>query len=200
MKKFLPLVLSVGVAFHIGCTTKKPEITITDEPKVSQIGQKVSMTLLKRLKGELLKSLQKPPYEAIDVCHEKALKITKQVEEEFDHGIKVKRTSLKYRNPKNKPDEIDKQILTYLEKLNKQGKLPQELVVKVNEGGKSYYRYYKPLKIKPLCLMCHGDPKLMDKKLLAKIKKYYPNDRAVGYKVGDLRGVVEVQIPANIVK
>ncbi len=200
MKKYLALAIATGIVIQTGCTSKKPEITITNEPKVSQLGQKVSMTLLKRLKGELLKALQKGPYAAIDVCHTKALKITKQVEEQFNHGIKVKRTSLKYRNPKNKPDEVDKRILSYLEQLNKQGKLPKELVTKVEENGKTYYRYYKPLKIKPMCLMCHGDPKQMDKKLLAKIRKYYPEDKAVGYKVGDLRGVVEVKIPADIIK
>jgi hypothetical protein len=40
----------------------------------------------------------------------------------------------------------------------------------------------------------------MDKTLYEKIKKYYPNDKAVDYKEGDFRGVVRVYIPENVLK
>ncbi len=166
------------------------------EEKVVEIGETASKELLKTLKTELVKALSKSPYEAIDVCHKKALILTHEVEKKLDHGIKIKRTSFKYRNPKNKPDKYEQQALKYFEEMFKKGKNPSYYIQKVENG----YRYYKPLKVKAVCLTCHGDPKLMDKRLYEKIKKYYPNDKAVGYKEGDFRGVIRVFIPKDALK
>ncbi len=183
--------------FITGLTILTVGFSQADETKkVIEIGENVSKLLMKNLKSELMKALSKSPYEAIDVCHKKALEITKKVEKEVDHGIKIKRTSLKYRNPKNAPDKYEKQALQFFEKMFKEGKNAKYYVQKLENG----YRYYKPLKVKAVCLTCHGDPNLMDRKLLEKIKKYYPQDKAVGYKEGDFRGVIRVYIPQNALK
>jgi hypothetical protein len=55
--------------------------------------------------------------------------------------------------------------------------------------------YYAPIKISiPTCLNCHGevgkDVKAEDYKVL---KSLYPNDVAVGYKEGDLRGMFSIR-------
>jgi len=197
MKKLIMTVLSVTV---FAGYLHSEEVSYVNNPKVVEIGEKVSMKLLKSLKAELMKALAKGPYEAIETCNEKALKITKRVEQEVNHGIKIKRTSFKYRNTLNKPDEYEKDALKELERMFKEGKNPKYLIQKVKEDGKTYYRYYKPLKVQSMCLMCHGDPKHMDKQLLSKIKQLYPEDKAIGYKVGDFRGVIRVSIPEELVK
>lgn len=78
----------------------------------------------------------------------------------------------------------------------KEGKNPKFFIQKLEDG----YRYYKPLKVKTICLTCHGETSLMDKKLLEKIKKLYPDDKAINYKEGDFRGVIRIYIPDNILK
>jgi len=196
------LVLSslISIPFLISCNHSSNVSYIDNNPKVVQIGENVSKKLLKTLKGELKKAISKSPYDAIEVCNKKALKLTKNIEKEVNHGIKIKRTSLKYRNPANKPDIYEKEALEKLEKLFKEGKSPKYLIQKVEENGKVYYRYYKPLKIQSVCLMCHGKPENMDNKLSAKIKSLYPEDKATGYKIGDFRGVVRISIPEDLVK
>jgi hypothetical protein len=72
--------------------------------------------------------------------------------------------------------------------------LPQSLVLK--EDG--VYYFYKPLKIQAVCLNCHGDKNAMDKALVEKIKQLYPNDKATGYKGGDLRGVVRIKVKEEL--
>ena len=58
------------------------------------------------------------------------------------------------------------------------------------EGGK--YRYAQPLLLGQGCLQCHGDPKDAPRSVLEK----YGSEKAFGYKVGQVRGVVSVTVPA----
>jgi len=167
------------------------------EKEVVEIGQKASKTLLKTLVGELKKAMKEGgPLKAVEVCSKKALKLTEEVSKK--EGVQIKRTTFKYRNPKNAPDKYEKEALEYFEKsLKEKGQLPKYYVQKVSENE---YRYYMPLKIKNICLTCHGDPAHMDKKLLEKINKLYPNDKAKGYKPGDFRGVIRVSITKEAIE
>ncbi len=181
---------------------KKEDITVSliEEMKVRDVGEKYATELLRTLKQNLMRAMNNGgPYNAIEFCSEKAQKLTKMVEEKIDHGVKLKRTSFKYRNPLNKPDKYEKEALKIFETYYKEyGQLRPYYIQKVKEeDGKYYYRYYKPLVVKPLCLICHGDPEKMDPELYRKIKEKYPEDKAVGYKVGDFRGVVRVSIPVK---
>ncbi len=194
--------LFIGTALSVFMVISTNAVEPDLENKVVQIGESSAKELLKTLKSSLMKAMSEGTvYDAVKFCSKKAIPLTKQVERKIDHGIKIKRTSLKYRNPKNAPDEYEKKALIYFEQvLKKKGKLPPYLIQELNENGKKYYRYYKPLKVGTLCLTCHGEPDKMDQKLLKIIKERYPEDKATGYKLGDFRGVVRVSIPENLVK
>lgn len=185
------------VAMVVGCAeVQKVEVPKDKEQKIAKVGEESSMKLLKTLKGELMNAMQKGgPDEAVEVCSKKAMALTSQIEKET--GYSIKRTTFKYRNPANAPDKYEAEALKYFEENIKQGKMPSYYIQALNENGKVVYRYYKPLKVEGVCLTCHGDPTLMDKNLVQKIKAIYPNDKAVGYREGDFRGVVRVTIPAD---
>ena len=68
----------------------------------------------------------------------------------------------------------------------------------VEENGQSYYRFMKPLAIKPVCLSCHGSEENIPATVQAELEKHYPFDQAVNYKVGDLRGAVSIKQPMNV--
>ena len=53
--------------------------------------------------------------------------------------------------------------------------------------------YVEPIVLQPLCLTCHGDS--LAPEVAARIQDLYPQDRAVGYEVGDLRGVFWAAYP-----
>lgn len=53
--------------------------------------------------------------------------------------------------------------------------------------------YAEPLVIQDLCVACHGGAVAPDVK--AVLAARYPDDRATGYAVGDLRGVAWVELP-----
>jgi hypothetical protein len=99
---------------------------------------------------------------------------------------KVRRTALKYRNPKNRPDATDKEVMYRLQAVN-DGK-----PVAVDMGDK--YRVYKPLKMKHSCLACHGDKSQISPKVQKLIQAKYPHDMATGFRLGEFRGAVVAEI------
>lgn len=194
------LITSAGLLTMACSVAEKPEITPQKEQAVKQAGEESAMKLLKTLRVELMQAMQSGgPDQAVEVCSQKAMALTKQIENET--GYRLKRTTFKYRNPNNKPDKYEEQALKYFEEaLSKEGKLPPYYIQVVKEDGVTKYRYYKPLKVEGVCLTCHGDKNMMDRNLVSKIEKLYPQDRAYGYREGDFRGVVRVSIPAESIK
>lgn len=47
--------------------------------------------------------------------------------------------------------------------------------------------YAEPIRVKPLCVMCHGQS--LTEPVRAALAQRYPDDKAAGYAVGDLRGI-----------
>ena len=58
-------------------------------------------------------------------------------------------------------------------------------IVTTPEGDK-LFRYMKGIPTGDICLACHGTDLKADVK--AEIVRYYPDDKAVGYQLGELRG------------
>ncbi|NPA11079.1 MAG: methyl-accepting chemotaxis protein [Epsilonproteobacteria bacterium] len=112
------------------------------------------------------------------------------------YGFYIKQTSLKYRNPQNKPNPEEKRILKLIEKKH----LKEYWEIGKNQKGEDVIRYAKPLFIKKVCLKCHGVPyKEVPAPLYKALVKDYGNV-AFNYKVGDVRGIVSVEVPMTQVK
>jgi len=149
------------------------------------------------LGSELMRTLLREmadggPIGAVKVCSEKAQAIAAA---HSTDGLTVRRVSLKARNPKDVPDEYERQILEKLEAGLRAGEdLPAESAAEVTEDGSRRLRYMRPLMIKKPCLRCHGDPETIDADVRRLIAEHYPDDQAVGYREGDLRGAVSVVV------
>jgi len=118
---------------------------------------------------------------AMGACSSMAMQMTNDYNN-ISPNAKVKRTALKYRNPANKPDSTDKEVMYRLQAVN-DGK-----PVAVDMGGT--YRVYKPLKMKQSCILCHGDTTQISPKVLKMTRTKYPHDLATGFKLGEFRGAV----------
>ncbi len=92
-------------------------------------------------------------------------------------------TSDKLRQKSNAPDAFEQSAI------KKFKNDPSITFVDGFENDK--YRYIKPLLIEKSCLKCHGDPKDAPKILIAK----YGDQKAFGYKIGDVRGVISIKLP-----
>ena len=101
-------------------------------------------------------------------------------------GFKIRHAATKNRNPmfSAKPDEVK-----ILDAFDKDRNLMEKWDT-VEMEGKKYQRYMKPIFVEQACLACHG-PK--DKRPKFIVEKY-PDDKAFDFKVGDLRGMIEVMV------
>jgi len=111
-------------------------------------------------------------------------------------GVDVHRTSLRVRNPSNAPDSVEVRVLEYLAGLKTTGPLPTEFVeVRQSGDGTREVRYFRPVMVAAGCLNCHGAVDGIKPSIRAVLAARYPEDEAVGYAEGDLRGVVAVRLP-----
>jgi len=102
-------------------------------------------------------------------------------------GMSIRNVSDRPRNPKNKADEIEMEAIKYFSEHPKQN----ETIRLIKENNKELFFFSAPLKIEPHCLSCHGDKE----STLEYIKTKY--DNAFGYKLGDIRGLISIKIPAE---
>ncbi|MCS7273561.1 MAG: DUF3365 domain-containing protein [Fimbriimonadales bacterium] len=144
--------------------------------------------LLQRLNAEYQ---QGGAERGVKVCSQVAQVLTQQVGRE--HGVQIRRVSLKNRNPRNAPDAWERQVLLRWERGLREGKPITEVAEWRTERGQRVFRYMRPIRIiAPVCLECHGTQ--IKPEVLRLIRERYPNDKARGYRMGDLRGAFSVKI------
>lgn len=163
--------------------------TSLSETTAREIGENASTALVQKLGSEVKAVMQKEgPVEAVNFCAKNAISLTHHVSKA--HGVKMKRVSLQQRNVANRPAPDEIEIMNGWISAMAKAQQPTAVLAKRSTG----FMYYKPLVINnEVCLKCHG---VVDSStpLGQALKDFYPNDRATGYKMGDLRGMIGVDI------
>lgn len=145
------------------------------------------------LGGLLLTTLERAgPEAALEVCSEVAQERTAAHARE---GVTVRRVSQRVRNPLNTPDDAERRELERLQVLAAEGRLPAEIVRVVRGEDGRRLHLIRPIVLQAPCLACHGEPEAMAPGVRALIAERYPEDRAVGYEAGELRGAISVKVP-----
>jgi len=148
----------------------------------------------KNLKTTMQQAMQQGgPLQAIKTCQLKAEDIATTLGSK--QGWTVGRVSLRYRNPANKPDAWEKNVLLDFEKRLQAGESPtkMEFSAIVDNNGQQTFRYMKAIPTAAFCLKCHGSN--ITPPIKAELKKLYPDDHATGFKAGDIRGAFTVSQP-----
>jgi len=110
--------------------------------------------------------------------------------------IVVTRVSLKNRNPTiGVPDSWEVKKLESFDRLQLEGKPVNEMEVAeiTTVDGKELMRYMKAIPTQAMCLQCHGNAVDIKPSIKALLQQIYPNDQAIGYKVGQVRGAVSIK-------
>lgn len=159
-------------------------------PQARQVATQVPPKLLATLTQAIEKG---GPDGAIVVCRDEAPRLAKAASEQS--GWQVRRVSLRQRNPKAVPDAWERAALEDFDRRAAAGKSPATLekAEVVVEGGQSVQRYMRALPTQTLCLACHGDSAQLSPAVSARLKELYPDDRAVGYTVGQIRGAMTIK-------
>ena len=175
-------------------------ISLGGEPlsleEVASIGKKTTDAFHHRLGTALREHKKEGAVAAAHFCVDSAGAVTEAFNKELGSGITLRRVSLKNRNPDNAAAVDEVSILEALELLSKANAYLPGHIVQINDKGD--YKYYRPITLsKSECLACHGRPEGMKGELRSLFKENYPNDKAVCYNQGDLRGAFVVEIRHN---
>lgn len=99
----------------------------------------------------------------------------------------VRQVSLRYRNPDNRPDSFEKELLNAFK-----GPAQKEVWQVSNVAGKKSLRYLLPMIADKSCLACHGSYETAP----GFIQERFPKDHfSYGYQVGEIIGAVSVAVP-----
>jgi len=155
----------------------------------------IASAMLKEL-GQTLQSAMANggPENAIGVCKTQAPEIAQNLSAK--HQLQVARVGTRARNAvMGQPNEWQTLALKQFEARLGNGDKPQDIeFVQLTKSG-SYdleLRYAKPIVMQAMCTACHGLPEQITPAVKAKLQQLYPNDKAVDYKPGELRGAVVV--------
>ncbi len=167
--------------------------------KAHEVGAAIAINSQQALGKKLQSALGTGGVEhAIGYCNLQAIPLVDSLAKAFNAHIR--RVSVKYRNPADAPSSLELQILEAYE-AQKSDSIP--LTTNVQPLENDQYLFTKPIIIdNALCLTCHGTPEngLAESTVLL-INSKYPDDKAIGYNMGDLRGMWSIIIPKkNIVQ
>ncbi len=144
----------------------------------------VATSFMKALQKELMMGMKKGPKAGLIHCNDKAMPVTNSFNND---KYEVGRVSLKLRNPSNKPSEELKRALLDYSSSSAKNKMDAKVILLSNKEEV----FVKPLYMKGACLNCHGAN--LSAGVKNELKKRYPSDEAIGYKLGDFRGLVWVK-------
>lgn len=148
-------------------------------------GQELLAPFKHELQQALRQGLARSPVDAIAACQLQAPEIARALSRD---GVRLGRTSHRLRNPANAaPDWVQPILEDYLE--SSSNRAPKTVPLPNGRAG-----YVEPILLQPLCVTCHGDALAPD--VASRIEALYPEDRARGFQVGDLRGVFWIEFPA----
>jgi hypothetical protein len=147
-------------------------------------GQAYLAPFKRDLMAALKSGLASGPAAAIDACRLEAPRIAERYSKD---GVRIGRSSHRLRNPDNAPpDWVSPTLEAWLDPA-----APREPVVVELGGGRT--GYIEAIIAQPLCLACHGEA--LAPEISAALESQYPQDRATGFREGDLRGVFWVEFP-----
>lgn len=176
--------------FLSSCNTQETPENSEEKAKFLQEAENIALASQKAFLTKVTRAIEGGGSEyAVDFCNLAAIPLTDSLSEEF--GVLISRISDKNRNPGNNLDtKSDKEAWEYF--------LQQKDAVSFEATETGNMVVYKPIKLgMPACLECHGQPDSdILPQTLAKIREKYPEDLAIGYELGMLRGMWKIEKPS----
>ena len=207
MKKQLWTGLLLSLIIITGCNTNENEntdakdtmkhqaeiINVSDSInnlKRLETGQGFAQKTQKVLGKNLLNAIKtKGTEHAVSFCKDEAYPLTDSMA--LVLNAQIKRVTDKARNPENIATGEELDYILKSKGLIAKGENVKPEIKDMNGKSIAYY----PIMTNQMCMQCHGKTNTeVLSNTLSKIKTLYPNDKAVGYKVNELRGIWVVEM------
>jgi hypothetical protein len=159
--------------------------------------REVANRIAGQVRDELVRELERTsPIRAITVCKYSVPEITSNISRQT--GLRVTRVALRPRNRAlAEPDAWEQQVLLDFEKRVAKGEKADALEHHeiVTEPAGRAFRYMKSIAVSQPCMLCHGPVNQLSEGVRAQLLLEYPNDKAVEYQVGQVRGAISIKKP-----
>lgn len=121
---------------------------------------------------------------ALEFCNTKAYPLTDSMA--VVHKANIKRVTDKPRNPNNLADSDELKHIEFFKQQIGDNIEIEPIVVEREDKVQVYY----PIVTNDMCLQCHGTPnENITKETLNKLTQLYPDDKAFGYNINEVRGM-----------
>ena len=157
------------------------------------LSRSISQAMLKELGQKLQSAMTEGgAVNAIGVCNTQAPEIAGRVSAQ--NQVKLSRVGTRARNPvMGVPNDWQARALAQFDAGLARGDKPAEMefseTITKSDGSKEFH-FAKPIVLQPMCVACHGGPEQISPEVKSKLIELYPNDKAVNYQPGQLRGAV----------
>ena len=192
MHRSLPILLLLA-----GCTAT-PALPPQREAELAARSAQLADSFQSELQAALKSALASGgPAAAIEVCAQAAPAIAGRLSAES--GAQVRRTALRPRNPAAKPDAFERETMTAwrAQPLDAAGR-PMVRSAAVTTNGVPAYRWMRAIPTQGMCLACHGEA--IEPDVAAAIAARYPDDKATGFREGQLRGALSIRWAGDALK
>ena len=162
----------------------------------SNIGLKYALSTKAQLGKNLIKAIEKDgTVGAVEFCNIEAMKLTDSMS--VMHNAIIKRVSDKARNPKNMANAKELGHIAAFKEQAKAGSDIDPIVEEINGAVNFYY----PIITNTMCLQCHGTRnEQITATTFNALNKLYPEDKATGYDLGQVRGIWSINFESNSLK
>ena len=179
------LILLIGVLL-ISCGNNNeievPGLSKTERIAAAEFGQSMVKIGFSALSSELKAHISSKGMDSANPIIDSVAKAS---------STSIQRITLKTRNPLNKPNKEEKQLLKLMQRAKKANEKLNPITFLIDSNTIAYYH---PITIGPMCLNCHGEPGVsMQASTYETILSAYPMDKAINYKLDDLRGLWAVK-------
>jgi Protein of unknown function (DUF3365) len=182
-------VILLTVILVVSCRSDMPLLSAQEQQAYIKRGDSLSKLTFDTLRNTLMRKILSDGVSgAVRFCKVSAGEITATYSNAV---VDITRTSMRYRNSSNKPDNLSVAILEKMQAEKDEGAEPASLVLKDEKG---VVHFYKPVLMQAMCLNCHGTvPGQIQPDVLKVIDSLYPGDLARQYKEGELRGAWHIR-------
>lgn len=178
------LLIAASISQPLVANDEPPEEVLLARDLSRQLGSELKQTLIQAIENEGLVA-------ALSVCRVRAPEIAAIIGQRS--GARVGRVSSHYRNPVNQPNPWQSALLVEFNHRQRAGEDPAALEAYRTVDGR--FEYLKAIAAASPCLSCHGQT--LSPEVNQALARLYPEDLALGYEVGQIRGAFAISLPVD---
>jgi len=196
MKILILILISSWSTFLFASEETLIKLAPSEEKVLAKIGGEAAGLVSQRLMSTMLGDIKSVGLAEAARGWSKSVGIINDTADSFNLGMKIRRPTYQYRNPINKPDELDKVALDFF--LNGDSEDANYFSRKVMGDDGYRYLYFQPMYVTQKCLLCHSENMADDVK--AVLDEKYPHDLSSNLKLAELRALIRVELPESAIK